>query len=688
MKCSKTRFAARPLVENLESRLQPGSVLTGPGYGWSLLADSLSILNQDSGDFQRRVAVLAFPSRTPTPSNVSGIPNRSSLDLAAATVAATRTDASSRAASPLFENLANGFLQDRGPVVSLTGHGGSVPLAAVAAPTAQLPAPATPVGSVPQSPLGIAAPASPLVLNTPGVMGEMPVRAAATALQARPIQAVNVDHPALQRIDVQPTANALQFTPLGLGNPVSHGGGASNQAALASLSYLGSSGPDKLTSIAVHSEGATNAVYVSGSLTDNHGRTDAFIAKLTNGATSVVWAGLLSAPTSDGTRVGPDSATGLAVSGNSVYVAGSLSDTAAPLQSDGFVAELNATSGALKTDQILNNASTAAITTDAVGNVDVGGSLGDPTMSSRRDVAFLQLTSDLSHVNFATFGPLMIAGQAANSTISTGGGVSLAGNGPSGRETGAGLIVDGQGNLYFAGTISAMGSNDNRALFGRLNASGGGLDWAFYFDNTDPNGNPTPGPGGRGSAVAFDPSGNVVFTGSINDNGSTPLNQDLLLGRATQAPSTTGGANVLDANHMWVDNRISPAFTRVGDWTGNDVTVLPDGSSLVTGAAYDPAAGTGTDPTARPTKGIDVHVTHFLSNDQTTVQNADHAPENIFGGSGTDIGNALTFDPNNPTNVYVVGSTTSKDLPTTSGVVQPIYGGSSTTGFVAQLTVS
>src|SRR5216683_3114626 len=47
MTVSKARFAFRPLVENLESRLQPGSIITGTGFGWSFLADLL--LNLDRG---------------------------------------------------------------------------------------------------------------------------------------------------------------------------------------------------------------------------------------------------------------------------------------------------------------------------------------------------------------------------------------------------------------------------------------------------------------------------------------------------------------------------------------------------------------------------------------------------------------------------------------------------------------
>jgi hypothetical protein len=90
-----------------------------------------------------------------------------------------------------------------------------------------------------------------------------------------------------------------------------------------------------------------------------------------------------------------------------------------------------------------------------------------------------------------------------------------------------------------------------------------------------------------------------------------------------------------------------------------------------------------------PTNGIDVHMTHFLGTDNATPTAglSDADPENVFGGSGTDIGNAVALDPSKATNVYVAGSTSSADLPTTPGVVQVTYGGGSTTGFIGQASV-
>lgn len=690
MKCSRPRFALRPLVENLESRLQPGSVLTGPGYGWSFLADNLSILKQDSWESQRRVSSASSESSKPTPSIVPTDVQNQSVAIAVARVATPRIEALSQPILNLFDDLAASLTNDDLLHHSVTGQEHPLPLATGVTAPAQAPPPATPAGSVPTSPVGVATPAQALATSTPAAAATIRTASAApTGLQAVPIHAHNLATPAVpNNPSVQLIPNVLQTVPINLGGSNHSGSGASNQASINFLSYLGGTGPDVLSSLMVRSEGGNNFIYAAGWLTDSTGRVDAFVAKLTDGATAVVWADLLAT-----SSPGPDRAFGLGFEDNSVYVVGTLADAKASLQTDAFIAILNASTGALGNNVAVPNATAAAVTTDAAGNVDVGGSIGDTTTASRRNLAIAQVSSDLSNLNFFFTMPLQVATASglkdASSAITRGSGVSLADNGPSGRETGGGLIVDAGGNLYFAGTLTALGSTDNLALYGRVNAAGTDFDWVFYFDNTDLNGSLSPGPGGQGSAVAFDSSGNVVFTGSMNDNGGTPLNQDLILGRVAQAPDSDGGANILDANQIYVDNRIPPTFARVGDWTGNDLTVLADGTSVVTGAAYDPAAGTGSgDSTSKPTKGIDVHVTHFLTDDATTVQNTDEDPENVFGGSGTDVGAALTFSPGNANLIYVVGTTNSKDLPTTSGVIIPTYGGNSTTGFVGQVSIT
>ena len=62
-------------------------------------------------------------------------------------------------------------------------------------------------------------------------------------------------------------------------------------------------------------------------------------------------------------------------------------------------------------------------------------------------------------------------------------------------------------------------------------------------------------------------------------------------------------------------------------------------------------------------------------------------PENTFGGSGTDVGNAVIPDPMNPGSVIVVGTTQSDDFPTTPNALQPTYGGGLSDGFISILPV-
>src|SRR5206468_11885144 len=101
------------------------------------------------------------------------------------------------------------------------------------------------------------------------------------------------------------------------------------------LSYAGSStGPDAINAVTVRPEFG-NSIYVAGSFTQS-GRTVAFAAKLTEGATAVVWSRALVF-----SGVGPDTVSSLALSGNSVYLAGNIAAPYFPLGTDGFVTQLN-----------------------------------------------------------------------------------------------------------------------------------------------------------------------------------------------------------------------------------------------------------------------------------------------------------------------------------------------------------
>jgi hypothetical protein len=682
---SKAPLGLRLLIEKLESRLQPGSMITGQPYGWSLLAGNLSILDQGSLETPGLVSQASFESNKPAQ---NGLPNRGSaghLDVAVVPVLIARNEISSVPTSATVDDLTSDLANADLSSPAQTGPSSSVPLAAVAAAIPQMPAPATPVGSVAQSPTGVSAPAMPAASNMANAPSlSTPVSSASAELRAEPAHINALDRPTGHAIaGLQPRTD-LHVARLTSGhdtfNPFVTGG---NQATVNFLSYLGGgafpsggAGPDSINSVVVQQENGTNFIYLAGSITDSTGRTDAFAAKLTGDASSVVWISPITQNTA-----GPDTGTGIAVNSTSVLLVGNLADPRATPQTDGFIAQLDPSTGALGPTASVTGATLAAVTTDSMGNIYLAGSVPDNTNNGQTDVAFMQVSSDLVTTNYASaFSFTLQVGMVANSAVTTG----------------SGLAVDNSGNAYFAGTIGVAGDPNNETfpLYGRLNATGTQLDWFVSFLNV------TPGPGGIGTAVVLDQSGNVVVTGSLNDNGSsnasmdpqgnpTLLNQDLLLARIAQAPDASGNANVIDSTLWFVDDR-SGNPTRVGDWTGNGIVALADGSTIVTGSAYDPAAGMG-DHTSVPSKGIDVQVTHFGADDGSTTQNGDGDPENLLGGTGTDVGNALAVDPttsHSPYKVYVVGSSNSIDLPTTAGVVQQSYSGTNATGFVGQVSVT
>src|SRR5262249_35400247 len=211
-----------------------------------------------------------------------------------------------------------------------------------------------------------------------------------------------------------------------------------------------------------------------------------------------------------------------------LYLAGSLADPSTNLKTDALLVQLDANTGNIGNNAFQVNASFAAVTTElGSGNVYVAGSVGDPGHANRRDVALAQYSGDLNTQVYFKGLALTDLGPDTSSAVLTGGGVS---QGDGGRDTGSALIVDGDGNAYFAGILGHP-NTDVQAVFGRVNATATELAWGFRVENM------TPGSGGIGTALSFDSWGNVVFTGSVNDNTGTMLSQDLLLGRAER---TTG----------------------------------------------------------------------------------------------------------------------------------------------------
>src|SRR5579871_1850682 len=339
----KPRIASRLCLEALENRLQPGSMITLQGFGWSL-AGIVPLLNPQAWEAPRMGLPISPQNNAPTSKISAAVPPKATFEIAIALESSAGTEA-----SPPSRDLGSVNHAAMAPEAEhfLWQNLEAMPQSAEPAPaislslTAVLPLatqrPTTTAGSLLQSPTGVAPPATPLAsspVRAPPVVGASGPALSGTGLRAVPVPIMPLQTGTVSSAAGYETTHSIHTVPLALASGPSHGGGsAGNQATLNFLSYLGGSGPAGLNSVAVQVENGAKFIYVAGFYTDSSGRANAFAAKLVDGATSAIWAMAITP-----TTPGPDKATGLALSGTSVYVAGSFADPTANSQSDGFVA--------------------------------------------------------------------------------------------------------------------------------------------------------------------------------------------------------------------------------------------------------------------------------------------------------------------------------------------------------------
>jgi hypothetical protein len=486
------------------------------------------------------------------------------------------------------------------------------------------------------------------------------------ATNAIPADATSLPSPTVTQIGARlQSGNAAVFSePIAAGPLV-------NTGTLTFSSFLGSPGEGGLVGTALDSSGN---IYVTGYSDPGTGKVGGFIAKLDSAATTVLWADAINGTSA----TGRDEAHGIAINSNGVYVVGSLSNDLNPTNAptDGFVLQLDpATGNQIGSGVSFAQANLEGVALDSSGNVYVSGSVGSNPLTGvpGQDMAIAKFDQNLDlppiyavSFHFSVGTPPVDADTLATSSQS--------------------IAVDSAGNAYIVGALRPQGdaNMDSRGFWMRLNADGATLPYAFFLNNGEadlPLFPPTPGPNGGLTGITSD-ANFIYFTGSNNDNATAgnPLNQDLWLGKAPLAtgnPGDPGGYLFV----WYADNRVGPTFPRAGDWQGDAIRVLPNGSTIVAGAAFDPSAHvTGN----TDTKGVDVTVTHFDATGGNTTQNPDGDPENTFGGTLTDGARGMVLASSSAP--IVVGVTNSTDFPTTSGVFQTTYGGGSTDGFVSKLS--
>ncbi len=304
--------------------------------------------------------------------------------------------------------------------------------------------------------------------------------------------------------------------------------------ALIYAGYIGGSGSDLGTSIAVDSSGnayvtgqtdstqATFPVTVGPDLTQN-GSTDAFVAKVNAAGTALVYAGYIGGSSEDiGHGIAVDSSGRAYVTGETASTEATFPVTVGPDLTfnggvrDAFVARVNAAG------------------TGLLYAGYVGGSLddsGNGIAVDSQDNAYVTGSTTSTQATFpVTVGPDLTFNGIEDAFVAK---VNAAGTallyagyvGGSGAEGGSGIAVDASGNAYVTGSTSSTeatfpvtagpdltfnGIQD--AFVAKVNAAGTALLYAGYIGGSGFD---------SGHGIALDSSGNAYVTGQTGSNQAT-----------------------------------------------------------------------------------------------------------------------------------------------------------------------
>jgi hypothetical protein len=477
--CPKARFVFHPRVEDLESRLQPGSMITSPGYGWSLLVDQLGILPQGALDSPSLASPTPSAGGKQTQINTPATVPAANLDIAIASVAAGQS--TSRRSD---HNLPTGFVNT--DLFNPTPAGQTQPAVLAPLPIAPKPLspPATPVGSVPQSPIGVA---------MPGV----PAQSSGKSANFLPVTMMPL--PGFFHVDVQALAGgSLQPGPhlqVQLSTQTSAGGLINTHMAVPTwASFLGSAGDDRLLSIAldpnVNDSQALVVVGFSQSVTDPT-EYDGLIARVsTDGSAATI------------VRIAPDAASDTRTEFHSVVVD---------------------SSGAI---YVSGQTTQAGVTTDVIARVNATLTNVDWQYSHQPAMAAHGNSVQLDNTGTNLYATGDIDGNTYVTELT-----DLAGpqsivydrvlNFPLGPSTGNGIAPDSAGNADLA--IQVQATPDAIPVVLQLNAlnqpnsSGSVINWNWGLVSTGRNGGL--------NAVSVDSQDNVNVTGGIGFTNPPLLDQ-------------------------------------------------------------------------------------------------------------------------------------------------------------------
>ena len=449
---------------------------------------------------------------------------------------------------------------------------------------------------------------------------------------------------------------------------------------LAFSTFLGGSASDRGDAIAVDSSGnayitgdtfstdfpVTPGAFQTGPAGFN---TDAFVTKMNSTGTALIYSTYFGGNNRDsGNGIALDGAgnayvTGLTDSSNLPTTAGAFRTTPVLTDEfDAFAMKLNSTGTALVYSTYLGSIIGTGIAVDSAGNAYIAGQADGhyPTTPG----AFQTVPGGSSDA-FVT--KLNSTGTALVYSTLLGG---------SGFDFATDVAIDAAGNAYVTGTAQAgfpvtpgafqtsfNGVND--AFVTKLNSTGTALVYSTFLGGSGTD---------RGSGIAVNTAGNAFVTG-VSDSSNFPVTPG-----AFQSVKAAGqDAFITQLNVAGSGLVYSTYLGGDGNDFGNDIALDTAGNASVVGL---------TGSTVFPTTADAIQSGYGGNNDAFITRLNTTGTALVFstylGGSNGDNALSISVDPAG--SIYVTGTTSSADFPTTPGAFQTVSQGAD--GFVAKIVFS
>jgi hypothetical protein len=242
------------------------------------------------------------------------------------------------------------------------------------------------------------------------------------------------------------------------------------------------------------------------------------------------------------------------------------------------------------------------------------------------------------------------------------------------------IAVDGSGNAYVTGQTKSpsfplLGGKPAGPTFNvfvtKVNPTGTAFVYNDIFAATGAGLSCSPSGTGScsGNAIAVDNTGNAYVAGAATAGFPT------LAGFQTTFGGGTSDAFALKLNPVGA-LVYSTFLGGTGSDNANAIAIDGSGNAYVTGETQSPNFPT-RNPIQSPTASSnDAFITEVSSTGTSLVYST------VLGGSSNNLATGIALDSSN--NAYVAGITQSSDFPTTTGVVQPHFGGVED-GFVTEV---